>query len=89
MAENIRLQIADMNKHNKEYRLKILTLSGGICAIPYAASSVKELIDNADRAIYYVKRNGKNAIMTYSERDQNLAEGNVTAETLKQRERVF
>lgn len=89
LAETMRLQISDMNKRATEYSFKTLTLSGGICAIPYAASSVKELIDNADRAIYYVKRNGKNAIMTYSERDQNLAEGNVTAETLKQKEDVY
>ena len=89
LAETIRLQISDMNKGVGEYSFKTLTLSGGICSIPYAASSVRELIDNADRAIYHVKRNGKNAIMTYSERDQNLVDGNVTTDTLRQKENVY
>ncbi|NLF46892.1 MAG: HD domain-containing protein, partial [Clostridiales bacterium] len=34
-----------------------------ICAIPYAAGSVKELVDNADMAVYQVKRSGKNGIL--------------------------
>ncbi|MBK5244985.1 MAG: diguanylate cyclase [Eubacteriaceae bacterium] len=89
LAEIIRLQISDMNIRVAEYSFKKLTLSGGICSIPYAASSVKELIDNADRAIYHVKRNGKNAIMTYSERDQNHVAGNVTTDTLGQKENVY
>lgn len=89
LAENIRLQISEMHKRVVEYSFKTLTLSGGICSIPYAASSVKELIDNADRAIYYVKRNGKNAIMTYSERDHNFVSGNVTKDTLRQKESVY
>jgi len=89
LAETIRLQISDMNKGVGEYSFKTLTLSGGICSIPYAASSVRELIDNADRAIYHVKRNGKNAIMTYSERDQNRVDGNVTTDTLRQKENVY
>ena len=89
LAENIRLQISNMNKRVADYRFKTLSLSGGICSIPYAASSVKELIDNADRAIYHVKRNGKNAIMTYSERDQNLVPGNVTTYPLRQKENIY
>lgn len=89
LAETIRLQISNMNKRVAEYSFKTLTLSGGICSIPYAASSVKELIDNADRAIYHVKRNGKNAIMTYSERDQNMVPGNVSTDTLGKKENVY
>lgn len=89
LAETIRLQISEMNKRVAEYSFKTLTLSGGICSIPYAASSIRELIDNADRAIYHVKRNGKNAIMTYSERDQNLVAGNVNTDTLRLKENVY
>lgn len=63
LAENIRHQIMDMNKTDKEYALKVLTVSGGISSYPYSAGSVRELIDNADMAVYQVKRRGKNAIM--------------------------
>ncbi|MGI6730698.1 MAG: HD domain-containing phosphohydrolase [Anaerovoracaceae bacterium] len=66
LAESLRLQILNMNKRLPEGSFKTLTVSGGVCSIPYAASSVKELIHNADMAIYHVKRNGKNAIMVYS-----------------------
>ena len=38
----------------------LLTLSGGICVAPYSASSVKELLENTDMAVYNAKRSGKN-----------------------------
>lgn len=66
LAEVIRKQIMNMNKRASDYVLKMLTVSGGICSIPYAASNVRQLIDNADMAIYMVKHNGKNAIMVYT-----------------------
>ena len=69
LAENIRRQILDMNKASTDYTLKVLTVSGGVCSIPYAASTVKELIDNADMAVYHVKHNGKNAILAYTTGD--------------------
>ena len=63
LAENIRKQILNMNKRARDYTLKILTVSGGICAIPYAANNVRQLIDNADMAVYHAKRKGKNIIL--------------------------
>jgi diguanylate cyclase (GGDEF)-like protein/putative nucleotidyltransferase with HDIG domain len=72
LAEVIRKQILNMNKHESDYTLKMLTVSGGICSIPYAASNVKQLIDNADMAIYTVKHNGKNAIMVYTGIEQKI-----------------
>ena len=66
LAENIRKQILNMNKNAKDYSMKALTVSGGVCSIPYSASNPKELIDNADMAVYHIKRNGKNGIMVYS-----------------------
>ena len=39
----------------------------GICAIPYAAASIQELVSNADCAVYHVKRSGKNGIRVYSD----------------------
>ena len=63
LADNIRKQILNMNKSSSEYSLKVLTVSGGICAIPYGATTVKELVENADMAVFQVKRSGKNAIL--------------------------
>ena len=80
LAETIRRQILAMNKCASDYALKVLTVSSGICAIPYAASNIKQLVDNADMAVFQVKRNGKNAIMVYSagvernDKDARLAE---------------
>jgi diguanylate cyclase (GGDEF)-like protein/putative nucleotidyltransferase with HDIG domain len=72
LAEVIRGQILNMNKNESDYTLKLLTVSGGICSIPYSASNLKQLVDNADMAVYSVKQNGKNAIMVYTGREQNL-----------------
>ena len=68
MANNIRQQIMDINKQNRGqmYRQKALTASVGICAIPYAASNMKQLMDNADMALYQAKHTGKNKVMIYS-----------------------
>lgn len=62
LAESIRRQIANMSWDSPEYKLKVLTVSVGISAAPYAAKTVKELLDNADLAVYHVKRNGKNGV---------------------------
>lgn len=68
MANNIRQQIMDINKQNRGqmYRQKVLTASVGICSIPYAASNMKQLMDNADMALYQAKHSGKNKVMIYS-----------------------
>jgi len=73
LAENIRKQILNMNKRGKDYTLKVLTVSGGICAIPHSASTVKQLIDNADMAVYHAKRRGKNLILAYSVEKKELS----------------
>lgn len=67
LAENICSQIRDMNKKSTESHLKTLTVSCGICAIPYGASSTHELVQNADQAVYHVKHSGKNGIMVYTD----------------------
>jgi diguanylate cyclase (GGDEF) domain/uncharacterized domain HDIG len=73
LAENIRKQILNMNKRAKDYTMKVLTVSGGICAIPHSASTVKQLIDNADMAVYHAKRKGKNLILAYSVEKKELS----------------
>lgn len=62
LAESIQKQILYMRNDSADYKLKILTVSVGISAAPYAARSAKELLDNADLAVYHVKRSGKNGI---------------------------
>ena len=67
LAENISRQIQNMNRISTDIYLKTLTVSCGICAVPYAAASLNELVSNADRAVYHVKRSGKNGILVYSD----------------------
>lgn len=67
IAENISRQIQCMNQNVTDTYLKTITVSCGICAIPYAASTLNELVSNADRAVYHVKRSGKNGILIYSD----------------------
>lgn len=65
IAESIRMQILNMNKRATDYALKVLTVSCGICTIPYSASNIKQLVENADMAVFSVKRKGKNGVMVY------------------------
>ena len=68
LLENISRQIGDINANQSEGQsLSRLTVSGGVCAAPYMASTPKELLKNADTAVYTVKRSGKNAILMYTE----------------------
>ena len=67
LAENICGQIRIMNNKSSDGYLKQLTVSCGICAIPYGATSIAELVQNADQAVYHVKHSGKNGIMIYTD----------------------
>lgn len=67
LAESISDQVRSMNEQTSLYKMKTLTLSCGVCASPYMASSAEELIANADLAVYSAKRSGKNAVVMYSE----------------------
>ena len=66
LAENICAQINEINCGSTGETTSRLTVSAGICAAPYMASSSKELFKNADTAVYTVKRSGKNAVLMYS-----------------------
>ncbi len=68
IADTIRHQVMEINKQrpNQFYRQKVLTISAGICSIPYAASNRKQLMDNADQALYQAKRSGKNKVVIYA-----------------------
>ena len=66
IAGEIRRRIQLMNDDPKRQLFKKITVSGGICVYPYTASNVRELIDNADIAVYNAKNNGKDNVVVYS-----------------------
>lgn len=66
LAENIAAQISTIGTSFEKTASGKLTVSVGICAAPYMASSAKELYRNADTTVYTVKRTGKNAVQMYS-----------------------
>lgn len=73
LAETMRQQIMDMNKRETDYALKALTVSVGICTIPYEAKTLEQLVHYTDMAVYNVKRSGKNAVMAYASRHTDSA----------------
>lgn len=65
LTESICRQIYVMNNQERGMKLKAVTVSAGISAAPYAAKSVRELLDNVDLAVYHVKHSGKNGIQVF------------------------
>ena len=55
---------------------KKLTISGGICVYPYAATDMSELISNADIALYNAKNNGKDRITFYTNESEEYDKEN-------------
>jgi diguanylate cyclase (GGDEF)-like protein len=51
--------------HREEQPLGTISLSAGVATFPDQASSLQELLDNADRALYRAKGAGKNQVMLY------------------------
>ena len=65
LAREIGKRVAEINAVPERRRLKPLSVSAGICSAPYAASSAKELMDNADMAVYNAKQGGKDQIVIF------------------------
>ena len=65
LAEEIQERVRAINLAPERRRFKPLSVSAGICSAPYAASSAKELMDNADLAVYTAKQGGKDQIMIF------------------------
>ncbi len=61
-AEKIKSQLA----FKPTSKLKTLTLSAGIATYPYTASSIAQLLQNVELAVYNAKFSGKNKIVTYA-----------------------
>ncbi len=79
MATEIKQQIANMHKGLGSETMKMITLSGGICVYPYSAANVKQLLENADMAVYNAKRSGKNKVLVYSMESTEIVTGQGTA----------
>lgn len=78
VAECIKYTINGINDAPERRLFKKITVSGGICVYPYAASNIREMIDNADLAVFNAKNNGKNNIAVYTLEDRkttNLSTG--------------
>lgn len=74
VAEKVRLAIerAGIGRHKRRGE-KPLTVSIGLATLPGDASTAKELIERADRALYVAKSVGKNCVRPYSdERREHL-----------------
>lgn len=68
-ANDIRREIGRINDTNFRSAYKKITASCGICTYPYAASSVSELVDNTDLAVYKAKNNGKDQVVVFTGND--------------------
>ena len=76
LVESICDQIRQMHQEGEMVHLKQLTVSAGISVAPYAAHTEKELLDNADLAVYHVKHQGKNNIYIYDIAEKELEKKN-------------
>lgn len=85
VAECIKYTIYNINDTPERRLYKKLTISGGICVYPYAASNVKEMIDNADLAVYNAKNNGKNCIAVYNLEDKKTSNLSIGVSLLENR----
>lgn len=72
LAENIRQQVANINQDQEGTAMRTLTTSCGICVMPYTATTVKQLIEHADMAVFNAKRSGKNKVEVYSLKEPQM-----------------
>ncbi len=66
VGERIREKVEEIRLDYKG-QIVSLTISGGIATLPMDATDTKNLIANADIAVYKAKESGKNNIVIYSE----------------------
>lgn len=65
LAHEIRRRIDTINTEPGRTNFKPISISCGICVSPYAASSARELMENADLAVYNAKESGKDRIIQF------------------------
>jgi diguanylate cyclase (GGDEF)-like protein len=66
LAERIRKAVESLQIQNDDKVLRV-TVSIGSATYPYDAQSKQELIDNADKAMYCSKQNGRNRVSYFSQ----------------------
>ncbi len=66
LAERIRASIADMPVDVGNEQPIRITASIGVVSYPRSATSVKDLFEMADQALYAAKENGRNCVHAYS-----------------------
>jgi diguanylate cyclase (GGDEF)-like protein len=68
VAERIRISIKERLPHTwRIFPKESITISIGIAAFPFEGKDSKELINNADKALYQAKREGKDKTIVYGE----------------------
>lgn len=60
IAERLRKNVENLRVRTNENKIAATTISIGISQFPDDAATAEELIETADKALYYSKRNGKN-----------------------------
>ena len=74
MAEMIRESIAKLSAQEGELIRKSISASFGISSIPYLATTIDQLMDYANLALYQAKRSGKNCVYIYNKTIANEKE---------------
>jgi diguanylate cyclase (GGDEF)-like protein len=74
VAEQIRAEIQDMHiKHSNSPPALVVTVSLGVATLnDDSISSYKELVKNADAALYRAKKSGKNQTQAYQSESHHL-----------------
>jgi len=67
VAEEIRRRVKAINQAPGRTQMKEVSMSVGICVAPYAATTARELMDNADLATYYAKMEGKDTVNVFKQ----------------------
>jgi len=74
IAESIQKRVAALSSvTDSDYSMKALTMSIGVCASPYGAVTLKQLVNNTEQAVYHVKRNGKAGIKLHADHSVDFA----------------
>jgi diguanylate cyclase (GGDEF)-like protein len=65
-AENIRKAIESHPfNHREKQPMGFVSISGGVASYPHDGNSIKEIVELADKALYFSKGSGKNRITRY------------------------
>ena len=73
IAQEISRLAAGINAGDERRHMREVSVSCGICVSPTGASGVKELMDNADIAVFHAKASGKNNIQCFTNGDVSSA----------------